>query len=456
MGVHTSKEGLDLPITGQPRQVVEDAPQPRHVALLGDDYVGMKPTMHVKPGDKVQRGQLVFEDKKTPGVLFTAPASGTVKDVDRGERRRFISVIIELDDSERSGKGATVSFKSFTGGDVAGLDGDQVRALLIESGMWTALRGRPFGRSADPSATPHAIFVTATDTHPLAPDPKVVLDGRGDDFLRGVQALAKLTAGKVFVCVGPGTKVAVPPDPRISVEEFSGPHPAGTVGYHIHVLDPVSRQKTVWHAGYQDVLAIGRLFATGELDVDRVVSLAGPRVESPRLLRTRLGASLDDLTAGQLIGDGNRVISGSVLDGRRAMGLEDGYLGRYHQQISVIREDHDREFLGWLMPGADKFSVVRAFASSLMPNKKFAMTTTTYGSHRAIVPIGMYEKVMPMDILPTFLLRSLMVGDLERAEELGVLELDEEDLALCTFVCPGKNDYGPALRQVLTTLEKEG
>lgn len=456
MGVHTSKKGLDLPITGQPRQVIEDAPLPRRVALLGDDYIGMKPTMHVQPGDRVQRGQLVFEDKKTSGVLFTAPASGTVVAVERGERRHFISLAIELDDTERAGKATTIKFKSFSGRDVAALGGDEVRALLVESGMWTALRARPFGRTADPTARPHSIFVTAIDTHPLAADPRLVLENRGEDFSRGIQALTQLTDGKVYVCVAPGAKPPLPQDPRVQVEEFAGPHPAGTVGFHIHSLDPVSRQKTVWHAGYQDVVAIGHLFSTGQLDVERVVSLAGPQVENPRLLRTRVGASLDDLTTGQLVEGENRVISGSVLDGRRAMGEKSGFLGRYHLQISVLREDHDREFLGWLAPGGDKFSVISAFLSSLTPKKKFPMTTSTNGSRRAIVPIGMYEKVMPMDILPTFLLRALMVGDLERAEELGVLELDEEDLALCTFVCPGKNDYGPALRQVLTTLEKEG
>jgi Na+-transporting NADH:ubiquinone oxidoreductase subunit A len=451
---------LDLPITGQPEQVVSDAPAPRFVALLGDDYVGMKPTMHVQPGDRVQRGQLIFEDKKIEGVRFTAPGGGTVVDVYRGDRRRFEALVIELDEAERKdpGKAPCVTFEAYSGKEPQVLGRQGVQDLLLESGLWTALRARPFDRTANPADNPHSVVINAMDSNPLAPNPSVVLEGRGEDFARGVAAVAQLTEGTTYVCKAPATVLeGLGTIDRVQVEEFAGPHPAGTSGYQIHVLDPVDRQKVVWYLGYQDVLAIGRLFATGRLDVERVVAVAGPPVKSPRLLRTRLGADTATLTAGEIPPEGEyRVITGSVLSGRRAEGENFGYLGRFHNQISVLEEDRERRMLGWLAPGADKFSVVRAFVSSLFPSKKYDFTTSTNGSPRAIVPIGMYEQVMPMDILPTFLLRALMVGDLERAEELGALELAEEDLALCTFVCPGKNDYGPALRRVLTTLEKEG
>jgi Na+-transporting NADH:ubiquinone oxidoreductase subunit A len=228
------------------------------------------------------------------------------------------------------------------------------------------------------------------------------------------------------------------------------------VGLHIHTLDPVDRAKLVWHLGYQDVIAIGKLFAGGGLDVSRVIALAGPGVRQPRLLRTRLGASTDDLVQGELHDGEMRVISGSVLSGRAVGGEVHGYLGRYQQQISCLEEGRKREFLGWLTPGGDRFSTVNAFLSRLTPKKTFAFTTSSQGSHRAIVPIGMYERVFPLDIPPSFLLRSLAAGDIEYAQELGCLELDEEDLALCAFVCPGKHDYGPMLRQLLTTIEKEG
>lgn len=456
MAVHKIRKGLTLPITGAPEQTIDAAPPPRRVALVAADYHGMKPTMHVVPGDEVRRGELLFEDKKTPGVRYTAIAGGKVTAVNRGAKRALQSVVIELDDDERAGRAATVRFAAYTGKHPAELGGDEVRELLLESGLWTALRARPFGKVADPEARPHSVFVTAIDTYPLAPDPGVVLAGRGDDFERGLAALAKLTDGAVYVCTAPGTSLQLPRGERIRREEFAGPHPAGTVGVHIHELDPVHRHKVVWHAGYQDVAAIGRLFASGELDPARIVSLAGPPVKRPRLLRTRLGAALGDLTAGELDDGELRVISGSVFSGRAAAGDVLGYLGRYHHQISVLAEDRRREFLGWLAPGAGKFSVLPAFLSKLIPGRRFALTTSTQGSPRAIVPIGLYEKVFPIDIPPTFLLKAIVVGDLERSEELGVFELEEEDVALCSFVDPGKHDFGVYLRDVLTILEKEG
>ena len=456
MAVHKIRKGLDLPITGEPQQSIEDAAAPGRVALVAADYHGMKPTMHVKVGDGVRRGQLLFEDKKTAGVRYTAIAGGKVAAIHRGGRRALQSVVIELDDGERAGKADTVRFAADTGKHPAELSGDQVKELLLESGLWTALRSRPFSRVADPAVQPHSIFVTAVDSNPLAPDPTVVLQGREDDFERGVAAVAKLTRGDVYLCTGAGTSWPVPQDARVRVEQFSGPHPSGTAGVHIHRLDPVDRNKVVWHLGYQDAIAVGRLFHRGELDVSRVVSLAGPAVARPRLLRTRIGGSTDDLASGET-GDAEvRLISGSVFSGRTAQGANHGYLGRYHNQVSVLAEGREREFLGWLAPGASKYSTTRAFFSSLMPGRKYAFTTTTNGSDRAIVPIGVYERVFPIDILPSFLLRALAMGDLEQAEALGALELDEEDLALLTFVCPSKSDHGQNLRDVLTIIEKEG
>ncbi len=464
MAVHKIKKGLSLPITGEPQQQIEDAAAPGRVALVAADCHGMKPTMQVKVGDGVRRGQLLFEDKKTPGIRYTAIAGGKVTAIHRGARRALQSVVIELDDGERAGKTDTVRFAADTGKHPAELSGDQVKELLLESGLWTALRARPFSKVADPATTPHSIFVTAIDSNPLAPDPAVVLQGREDDFERGVAALAKLTEGNVYGCAAPGTSWPVPQNASIKTEQFSGPHPAGTAGVHIHRLDPVDRRKVVWHLGYQDAMAVGRLFHRGELDVSRVVSLAGPVVTRPRLLRTRVGASTDGLASGET-GDGAgdagttrevRLISGSVLSGRTAQGDVHGYLGRYHHQVSVVAEGWEREFLGWLAPGASTYPTTKSFLSALLPGKKYAFTTTTNGSDRAIVPIGVYERVFPIDILPSFLLRALAMGDVEQAEALGALELDEEDLALLTFVCPSKSEHGQKLRDVLTLIEKEG
>ncbi|MEX1058136.1 MAG: NADH:ubiquinone reductase (Na(+)-transporting) subunit A, partial [Natronospirillum sp.] len=278
------------------------------------------------------------------------------------------------------------------------------------------------------------------------------------DFVNGVNLLSKLTSGKVFVCTAADSVVRNfegGDNPQVKMETFSGVHPAGNVGTHIHFLHPVSAGKTVWHIGYQDVIAIGRLFLSGQLPVERVISLAGPLVEKPRLLKTRLGARVEDLVAGQIREGKRRVISGSVFGGRTALGVL-AYLGRYHQQLSVLEEQSKRDFLHYLHAGRKRFSVLPIYISSLLRNKTFNFTTTTGGSERAMVPLGTYEKVMPLDILPTQLLRALIVGDTETAQNLGCLELDEEDLALCTYVCPGKYEYGPILRDNLTRIELEG
>jgi len=456
MGRHRIRRGLNIPIAGEPEQRIEPAPAPGRVALLADDYVGMRPTMHVAEGDEVRRGQLLFEDKKTPGVRFTAPGGGRVVAIHRGERRALQSLVIELDSAELAGGSETVSFDSYTGKPPAALTRQQVRDLLVESGQWTGFRRRPISKVPPPDETPHAIFVTAMDTRPLAPLAEVVLAGREEDFQRGLEALAQLTDGPVYVCKSPNSGIPTPGNSKFKVEEFEGPHPCGTAGVHIHTLEPVSRQKTVWVMGYQDVAAAGKLFATGDLDVGRTVSLAGPAVRRPRLLRTRLGAAMSSLVRGELIEGDNRVISGSVLGGRAAGGEVFGYLGRYHNQVAVVPEGRQRKFLGWMSPGFDLYSTVNTFLSGLIPGKRFRFNTSTHGSDRAMVPIGMYERVMPLDILPTFLLRALLIGDVEQAEKLGCLELDEEDVALCTFVCPGKAEYGPLLRRVLTMIEKEG
>jgi Na+-transporting NADH:ubiquinone oxidoreductase subunit A len=294
-----------------------------------------------------------------------------------------------------------------------------------------------------------------------------VVAGDEEEFELGLELVSRLTDGKTYLCVREGSKIQ-PGKAKVAREEFAGPHPSGTVGVHIHLLHPVSRARIVWHIGYQDVVAIARLAKTGKLDVTRVVAVAGPPVKKPRLVRARVGADVDDVLEGEfrrsqsLEGDapsdkdGTRVVSGSVLSGKRAMGDAFGFLGRYHNQVSVLKEGREREFLGWLGPGSNVFSTLPLFLSKLIPGKKFDFTTTTNGSARAMVPLGIYERVMPLDILPTFLLRSLVVGDVERAEQLGALELDEEDLALCTFVCPGKTNYGVILRNNLQTIQEEG
>ena len=453
MAVHQIAKGLDIPLSGAPAPDVDDAPAPRRVALVAADFVGMKPSLLVQPGDRVLRGTPLVEDRAVPRVRHTAPAAGTVAAVHRGERRALQSIVIDV--AADDGPGAQVAFASFTGAAPEALDGNAVRALLVESGLWTALRARPFSRVPAPDASPHALFVTATDTRPHAPHPQRIIAARREDFVAGVAALARLTEGTTYVCKAVGADVPVPDGVRVAVEEFGGPHPAGIPGVHIETLAPVGHHRAAWHVNYQDAIAIGRLFRTGELDVGRTITLAGPGARNPRHLRTRLGAALDDLVAGELAEGTQRVISGSALDGRTAAGDVHGYLGRYHLQVAVVPEGTEREMFGYIAPGRDKFSLFGVVLGAWGRRRPLPLTTTTNGGVRAMVPVGAYERVMPMDILPTFLLRALLMGDDEQAEALGALELDEEDLALCTFVCPGKVEYGPLLRRVLERLEKE-
>ena len=438
------KKGLDLPIVGAPEQFIVDAPVVGQVAVIGPDYHDMRPTMMVRDGDRVKLGQVLFEDKKNPGVVYTAPGAGTVT-VNRGAKRALQSVVIELSGSEEETFDVPASVEDLTR--------EQVRDTLVASGLWPALRTRPYSKVPAPDSTPHSLFVTAIDTNPLAADPQVVIAAHQEDFARGIAALAKLTEGDVFVCQASGGSFGG--NGRVQVAEFDGPHPAGLAGTHMHFLDPVGAGKTVWYLNYQDVIAAGKLFTTGKLWVERVVALGGPVVGNPRLLRTRLGARIGELVEGELAEGENRVVSGSVLSGYTAAGPLD-FLGRYHLQISALAEGREREFLGWQKPGFDKFSIKNVFAAKLVRNKLFNLTTSTEGSDRAMVPIGSYERVMPLDIIPTFLLRALIVGDTDQAQALGCLELDEEDVGLCSFVCPGKYEYGPLLRQNLERIEKEG
>ena len=444
------KKGLDLPITGAPEQRIEDAQPVRHVAILGTDYVGMKPTMEVQEGDKVKLGQLLFTDKKIDGVRFTAPAGGEVVAINRGEKRRLLSVVIKVDENEEA-----MTFASHDRGALGQLDRQTVVDQLVESGLWTALRTRPFSRTPAIDSVPADIFVTAVDTHPLSADPAFIINENAQAFEDGLKVLTRLTEGNVFLCTGANASIPGGDVSGVKTESFAGPHPAGLVGTHIHYLSPVALHKKVWHIGYQDVIAFGKLFVEGKLDISRIVAVGGPRAEKPRILRTRVGASTQELLAGEVIKpDDTRVISGSVFSGAAAEGKLT-YLGRFHNQISLLEEGNKRTFMGWLSLGANRHSVMGIYLSKFKGLSNYAPTTSTNGSERAMVPVGNYERVMPLDIMPTQLLRSLIVGDIEVAMQLGCLELDEEDLALCTYVCPGKYEYGPILRDNLSMIEKE-
>lgn len=446
------KQGLNIPVSGRPKQTLHDGAQTSHVALCGPDYVGLKPRLLVAEGDRVELGQPLFLDKHHPGVPFCSPGTGQISAINRGPRRVLHSVVVQLEDSD-TGRDL---FEPMGRNRILRLERAEAADRLRSTGLWTAFRRRPFNRVPEPGAVPRSIFVTAIDTRPLAADPRVLIAEQAEAFSNGLRVLPALTDGPVFLCTAPEWDLPVPESERIRHVSFAGPHPAGLPGTHIHFLDPVGAGREVWHIGYQDVIAIGRLFAEGRLDFSRVVSLGGSCAAEPRLLRTRLGAS-----AVELVGDcdddcrGARIISGSVLGGRTAeMGL--AYLGRYHDQVCVIPEGGERHLFGWTGVFPWRYSAARTFLRKAGHRRRFNITTAQNGRFSGMIPTRAFEKVLPLDILPSPLFRALLVADTDQAQALGCLELDEEDLALCSFVCPAKVDYGAALRANLTQIEREG
>lgn len=446
------KKGLNIPINGSPTEEIVDSTRSRSVAILGNDYVGMKPTMLVEEGDRVKLGQALFEDKKNPGVIFTSPAGGKVESINRGDRRVLQSVVIEVEQEEE-----IEEFNRYSEVELDKTTSAEIRSQLIKSGSWTAFRTRPYSKIPGVEEIPNNIFISLLDTQPLSPNPEIITNLNTDNFNFGLKVLKRLVDCPIHISTGPNSNLDLPEDDQVINHIFSGPHPAGLVGTQMHYISPASLSNINWTIGYQDVIAIGAQFRTGKVFVERVVSLAGPQVNEPKYLKTRLGACTDEVTAGQLTQRENRVISGSVISGREAIGPY-AYLGRYHNQISVVAEPNskDREFMNWLTPGPRKFSKIPLFLSSLFPKKLYKFKALMNGSDRPIVPIGVYEEVLPHNFLPAMLLRNIVLMDTEKIQALGGLELDEEDLSLCSFVCPGKYDFGSLLRAGLTKIEVEG
>ncbi|MDY0270396.1 Na(+)-translocating NADH-quinone reductase subunit A [Trichloromonas sp.] len=432
------KQGFDLPLAGAPEQRICDGPAIRRVALLGPDHPGLRPSLAVAEGDRVRLGQPLFCDRRDERIRHTAPGAGRVTAIHRGDKRALLAVEIELGGEEEE------DFVAYPDAELDRLGHAQVVENLLASGLWTALRTRPFGKTPLPDQVPDALFVTAIDTQPLAADPRLIIAERPDDFRNGLRVLRHLTDGPLYLCLGPGPEPAVPHG--IERVQFNGPHPAGLPGTHIHRLVPITSGRVVWHLGYQDLLAIGCLFTSGRLNPVRVIALTGPGITRPRLVRTRLGASCADLLRNENVAADQRVIAGSVLHGRPAEGPL-AFLGRFHLQVCALpRSSGSRPRLSLLNP-------LRAW----LPQKKtYNLDSQGHGTAQAIFPDGRYERVMPFDLMLPYLLRALACGDVEEARALGCLELEEEDLALCSFVCPGKNDFGPMLRAVLEEIEKEG
>jgi len=436
--INTNK-GLDLPISGAPSSEIDSSTAINSIAILGPDFVGLKPTMLVKEGETVAAGQKVFEDKKNPGVYITSPSSGVVASVNRGEKRRFLSLVIDVDDS--------ITSKLFD----LNTYGSPVE-FLIDSGTFSYFRTRPYNRIPDVNAMPDAIFVNACDTSPLAADPHHLIQEDLDLFNAGLSFVDSINASaKTFCCYQ--NNAFDQSVENIHYNQFNGPHPAGLTGTHIHFLYPVGQNRSVWSISWQEIISLGYLLKNKQLRTHKLIALGGPSVHDPKILKVRYGSNLSELTAGA-IKESSRVISGSILNGRTAENVMN-YLGAYDNQVSVISDETNDILFNWAMPGTKLHSRMPAFLSSWLKPKEFIFNASMNGGDRAIVPVPSYQDVMPLNILTTQLLKSLVTFDIELGEKLGVLELAPEDLGLVSYVCPSKYDYQSILDSNLEKMFEE-
>lgn len=441
------RKGLDLRITGVPRPEIQPSKQVQTVGILGADYIDLKPRIVVAEGDTVVAGTPVMFDKNMPEALVVSPVAGKIRAINRGARRKLVSIEIDVDATA----GEPVDFSEV--GDISTRGGLVER--LCTAGLWTSFRTRPYSKVPTPGSSPAAIYVTALDTEPLAADPAIAIGENAEAFAKGMQAIAALTDGTTYLCQADAAPLPGHDAAGVEAVAFAGPHPAGLAGTHMHFLDTPDANKTVWTIGYQDVIVIGRLLLTGTYDASCVIALTGPLCKDPRLVKTVAGAALAQLVADDIpSGTPVRMISGSVLSGRAGAGT-DGYLGRYARQVTLIEEDKKQIAMGWIRPMVSKYAVQPVLGSALS-KRAFPLTSNLNGGRRAMVPLGTFEQLMPQDFLPTQLLRALLVMDTDQAQQLGALELDEEDLGLVGFACPAKYEYGMALRDCLTKIEKEG
>ncbi|MEJ6661818.1 MAG: Na(+)-translocating NADH-quinone reductase subunit A [Bacteroidia bacterium] len=440
------KRGMDIKLEGAPSLDLHQANSPATFAVKPTDFKGLVPKMHVKQGDKVKAGDCLFADKKNDKICFTAPVSGEIAEVVRGDRRAILAVKI-LADSE-------TAYKSFNTSGFVDKSREEVVELLLASGLWPFIVQRPYGLLADPSIAPKAIHVSGFDSAPLAADLSISLKGQEANLKTGFEILKKLTEGKVHLNVH-ATKDSSIYNSLEGVEKtiFSGPHPSGLVGVQINKIDPINKGDVVWTIKPQHVAFIGKFFETGNLDLEQTIVVVGSEIRKPAYYATRLGASVSELLMDNVSNDNVRVISGNVLTGTKI--AQDGYLGYYDNQISVIPEGDHFEMLGWLFPSYPRPTLSSTFPLFKFFKKTFKVNTNPHGENRAYVVTGQYEKVMPMNIMPQQLIKSVMAKDLELMENLGIYEVIEEDMALCEFVCTSKIDVQRVLSEGLELMAEE-
>ena len=473
----TIRKGLDLPISGAAEKRLTDARSITTYAMKPTDFVGLTPRLLVEEGDMVDVGDALFCDKNDERIRFTSSISGQVKAIVRGEKRKLLEVVVEADFKSSGSVGSNCKSSPTP------MDAVAIKAAMLQCGLWTQMRQRPFGTVANPDDEPKAIFVSAFSSAPLAPDYDFVMRGREEALKKGVEALAKLTDGKVHVCFRPNQRLAKQLstlNSQLSTHYINGPHPAGNIGTQIAHIDPINKGEIVWTMNLQDVAVLGELVATGIYKPERVVAVAGPTIKNPHYYRVRFGACLAEITKAQLLNNEypkmdannatkeNRVISGDILSGTQI--TADGFLSAYDDLVSILPEGDYYDFMGWLMPGFRKFSFSRTFLSGFMPKSTFKpmgielprfenfwkFDTNTHGDLRPLVFTGNFERVFPFDIYPTQLIKACIIGDIELMENLGIYEVEPEDFALCEFIDTSKTDIQAIVREALEKLRKEG
>ena len=442
------KKGLNINLVGEAFKTIVALPLPETFAIKPPDFIGVVPKLLVKEGDEVLAGTPLFYAKSNEAIKFSSPVSGEVAAIVRGEKRKILEIKILVDKETR--------YLTFNKSDPNDLDRERIIELLLNSGAWPLIRQRPFGIIPQPEVKPKSIFISAFDTNPLAPDINFIMKDESINFQTGLNALKKLTDGAIYLNINEGaeTSPVFTNAKGVTINKFSGPHPAGNVGVQIHHIDPVNKGDVVWCIHPQDVLIIGRLFNTGKMDASRVIALTGSRVKNPKYYKTAIGAAVKNIISDGEMQEGiNRIISGNVLTGKQIS--IDGHLNFYDTQVTIIPEGNEPEFIGWLKPGFNKLSVSRSYFSWLMPRKKHDVDTNLHGEERPFVMSGQYEKVFPMDIYPVQLLKSILVEDVELMENLGIYEVVEEDFALCEFICTSKIESQHIIRRGLDLIRKE-
>jgi len=440
------KKGLNINLFGEAEKTISEL-KAKQYAIKPTDFVGVFPKLLVKEGDLVKAGSPVFYDKHRENIKFTAPVSGKIAGILRGAKRVLQEIIIDADEE--------IFYESFGKENPDDLKKEKIIEKLLKSGIWPFIRQRPYSIIADPDTEPKAIFISGFDTSPLAPDYDFLIHGKGEEFQTGLNAIAKLTSGKVHLNINndlPGSRVFTN-SKNVQVNNFTGPHPSGNVGTQINKIDPINKGDIVWYLRPQEVITIGKLFLEGKFDVSRVIALTGSEIKKTSYFKTYIGASIEGMIEKNLEQENVRCISGNVLTGTKIE--KSGFLSFYDYQLTVIPEGDHYDFLGWMLPGLKKHSFYRTFMAWLTPKKKFKVHTNLNGGERAFVMTGQFERVFPLDIYPMQLLKAIIIEDIDEMENLGIYEVDEEDFALCEYISTSKINIQSVVRNGLDIIRKE-